>query len=116
MKLPKALERRLKPIGDRLNTFLKEFEWTWTKAVVFSLMFWISAVVATSGIPSFWLYFAQGQGWNDSFWLSKVVDAVGAGLSTGPVFTVIVVGYLLQKQSRKVKGQSGDTRPSGGYR
>jgi hypothetical protein len=114
--LRKTVERRLKPMVDRLNTFLKEFEWTWTKAVLFSLFFWLSTVIATSAIPSAFLYLAQKLGWNDTFWLSKLVDFVGANLVVGPVVTAIVIGYLLQKQSRKVRGESGDTRPSGGYR
>ncbi|MEX2458649.1 MAG: hypothetical protein WD770_06650 [Actinomycetota bacterium] len=116
LPIPKVLERRLKPIIDRWNTFLREFEWTWTKAVVFSLGFWIFAIVSTSWIPSSFLYLVEKAGWNRSFWLSKLGDAIGAGLSTGPVITVIIAGYLIQKQSRKVKGQAGDTRPSGGYR
>ena len=116
LPIPKVIERRLQPVVDRGNRFLKEFEWTWTKAVVFSLGFWIFTIVSTSVIPSWQLYFWETQGWNRNFWLNKLGDAIGAGLSTGPVITVIVLGYLIQKQRRKVRGEAGDTRPSGGYR
>jgi hypothetical protein len=116
LPIPKALERRLKPMVDRGNTFLREWEWTWTKAVVFSLGFWLFLIVGTSVIPSAWLYFAEKIGWNRVFWLGKLSDFIGANLVVGPVVTVIVIGYLLQKQRRKLRGESGDTRPSGGYR
>lgn len=116
LPIPKVIERRLKPVVDRGNRFLKEFEWTWTKAVVFSLGFWLFTIVSTSVIPSWWLYFAETIGWNRSFWLSKLSDFIGANLVVGPVFTVILFGYLIQKQRRKLRGEAGDTRPSGGYR
>jgi len=116
LPIPKVIERRLAPVVDRLNHFLREFEWTWTKAVVFSVGFWIFAIVSTSAIPSWFLYWVEGLGWNRIFWLSKLGDAIGAGLSTGPVITVIIGGYLLQKQRHKVRGSAGDSRPSGGYR
>jgi hypothetical protein len=116
LPIPKVLERRLAPVVDRLNNFLREFEWTWTKAVVFSVGFWIFAIVSTSVIPSWQLYAWESAGWNRNFWLAKVGDFIGANLSVGPVITVIVIGYLLQKQRHKVRGEAGDTRPSGGYR
>ena len=116
LPIPKVLERRLQPVIDRWNAFLIEWDWTWTKAVLFSLGFWLFTIVSTSVIPSWWLYFAETIGWNRSFWLAKLSDFIGANLVIGPVVTVIVAGYFIQKQSRKVKGQAGDSRPSGGYR
>ena len=116
LPIPKVIERRLKPIFDRGNTFLREFEWTWTKAVVFALMFWIFTIVSTSVIPSWQLYLWETQGWNRNFWLAKLGDAIGAGLATGPVFTAIIAAYLIQKQRQKLRGTGGETRASGGYR
>ncbi len=116
LPIPKVIERRLRPIFERGNSFLREFEWTWTKAVVFSLLFWLFTIVATSGIPSWWLYFAETIGWNRSFWLSKLADFIGANLVMGPVVTGIVIAYLLQKQRQKLRGEAGDTRATGGYR
>ena len=33
----KSLAERLAPLKERAESFLREFEWTWTKAVVFSM-------------------------------------------------------------------------------
>jgi len=58
----------------------------------------------------------------DSFlWLSHegllmLRDAIAMGLTTGPVITVLVVAAILQNWRRRLRGQSGDVRPTGGYR
>ena len=116
LPIPKGLERRLRPLFDRGNTFLREFEWTWTKAVLFGMGFWFFILAAASGLPSFWLYFSTRLGWNRSFWLDKLKDFIAANLVVGPAVTVIIIAYLLQKQRRKLRGESGDIRPTGGYR
>ena len=36
LPIPKALERRLAPLVERGNQFLRTWEWTWTTAVVAS--------------------------------------------------------------------------------
>jgi hypothetical protein len=43
-------------------------------------------------------------------------DAIAMGLSTGPIVTVLVVAPLLQNWRRKLRGESGEVRPTGGYR
>jgi hypothetical protein len=43
-------------------------------------------------------------------------DAIAMGLTTGPIVTVLVVSAILQNWRRKLRGQSGDVRPTGGYR
>jgi len=43
-------------------------------------------------------------------------DAIAMGLTTGPVITVLVVAAILQNWRRRLRGQSGDVRPTGGYR
>jgi hypothetical protein len=123
LPLPKGLERRLAPLIERGNTFLKEWEWTWAKAVVFGVGFWLFLIVSTSGIPSWWLYFATNTlDWvakpenTSSFWLEKLRDFIGVNLAMGPGVTVIIIGYLLQKQRKKLRGETGQTRPTGGYR
>ncbi len=116
LPIPKQLERRLRPAIDRANRFIRDWEWTWTKAVAFSVGFWLFLIVSTSVIPSAWLYFAEKIGWNRSFWLSKLSDFIGVNLVMGPAFTALIAGYLLQKHRRRLRGESGDTRPSGGYR
>ncbi len=116
LPIPKGLERRLAPLMERGNSFLREFEWTWTKAVLFGMGFWFFLLTAASGLPSFWLYFSTKLGWNRSFWLDKLKDFIAVNLVMGPAVTAIIIVYLLQKQRRKVRGESGDVRPSGGYR
>jgi len=115
------LARRLTGQKERVEALLKTFEWTWTKAVVFSLLLTFFILVTTSVIPSFWLYFAdQKLKWNgagpNGFWLKELRDAVAMGLTTGPIITILVAAVLMQNWRRKLRGRSGDVRPTGGYR
>ena len=105
----------------RVEAFLKAFEWTWTTAIVFSvgLMFFI--LVSTSVLPSFWLYFAdQKLKWSgagpNGFWLKELRDAIAMGLTTGPIITILIAAAIVQNWRRKLRGRSGDVRPTGGYR
>lgn len=112
---------RLASVKERVEAFLKSFEWTWTKAVVFSLGLVFFIMISTSVVPSFWLYFAnQKLKWDGSgpngFWLKELRDAVAMGLSTGPIITILVGAAIMQNWRRKLRGQSGDVRPAGGYR
>lgn len=114
---------------ERVEAFLKTFEWTWTRAVTFSLALVFFIVISTAVIPSFWMYFAnaklQWDGgaphtlffWNISgFWLSELRDAVAMGLVTVPFVALLVLAAIMQNWRRKLRGSSGDTRPTGGYR
>ena len=112
---------RLASVKERVEAFLKSFEWTWTKAVVFSLGLVFFIMISTSVVPSFWLYFAnQKLKWDGSgpngFWLKELRDAVAMGLSTGPIIMILVGAAIMQNWRRKLRGQSGDVRPAGGYR
>jgi hypothetical protein len=112
MKMP----RRLVPIAERSNRFLKEWEWTWTSAVVFSVALAFMAIIFLAVVPSFWLYFAdQTLRWK-SFWLVKLKEALAAGWITTWFAIFFLAAYLLQKQRQKLRGVGGETRPSGGYR
>jgi hypothetical protein len=67
------------------------------------------------------LYFADTNlKWNGSgpkgVVLKLMRDAVAMGLVTGPIFTVLIVGAIMQNWRRKLRGQGGATRPTGGYR
>jgi len=112
---------RLASMKERTETFLKTFEWTWTKAVVFSLGLTFFIMISTSVVPSFWLYWAnQKLKWDGSgpngFWLKELRDAVAMGLTTLPIIVILVGSTITQNWRRKLRGQSGDVRPTGGYR
>ena len=111
---------RLLPIKERVEAFLKTFEWTWANAITFSFAVLFFLMVTTSVMPSFWLYFADqklkwdGGGPNGTI-LKILRDAVAMGLASGPLISILVVGAIMQNWRRKLRGQS-DSRPTGGYR
>ena len=117
MKLPNQVVR----LKEHAEPFLREFEWTWTSATIFSLGIVFYLMISMAVVPSFWLYFADQQlGWDGSgpngFWLAQARDAVAMGLSTGPFVTILVVSAAMQNWRRRLRGQTGDSRPTGGYR
>ncbi|HVD71653.1 MAG TPA: hypothetical protein VNG34_12445 [Actinomycetota bacterium] len=114
---------------ERVEAFLRTFEWTWTTAVVFSLGLVFFLLITSSVVPSFWLYFADSTlKWNDTapqkliiftidgYWLKELRDAVAMGLSTLPIILVLVGAAVMQNWRKKLRGSSGDSRPTGGYR
>ncbi len=114
---------------ERVEAFLRTFEWTWTTAVVFSLGLVFFLLITTSVMPSFWLYFADSTlKWNDTapqkliiftidgYWLKELRDAIAMGLATLPIILVLVGGAIMQNWRKKLRGSSGDSRPTGGYR
>jgi len=112
---------RLAHRKEQTESFLKTFEWTWTKAIVFSIALTFLILITTSVIPSFWLYFAdQKLKWSgagpNGFWLKELRDAIAMGLATTPIIVILVVAAVVQNWRRKLRGQSGDVRPTGGYR
>ncbi|MEX0755114.1 MAG: hypothetical protein WEA54_01935 [Actinomycetota bacterium] len=112
--------QRVEPRKLALEAKLKEFEWTWTNAVLFSLFLTFFIWISMAVIPSFWMYFAeQTLGWDgqsgDGRWQPLARDAVAMGLSTGPLITILVGAAILQNWRRKLRGQT-DTRPTGSYR
>ncbi len=121
MKLPEPLASRLAPAKELTERFLREFEWTWARAVVFSVGIAFYLLISMAVIPSFWLYFADQQlKWDGSgpngFWLLKLRDLVATGLTVGPFVTLIVAASVLQNWRRRLRGQTGEVRPTGGYR
>jgi hypothetical protein len=123
--IPKGLQERAQPMIRRAEAFVRDFEWTWTKAVVGALVLWIIGITGMAVIPSYWLYLADqklswratGCGHSDTvcFWLFKARDVVASMLYTGPFVTLIVVPFLLQKWRRRLRSES-ESRPTGGYR
>ena len=120
MKVPERLLRQYAKQKERAERFLRDFEWSWTTAVAFSLGLAFFSVISMAVIPSFWLYFAeQTLGWDGlsgtGRWQPMARDAVAAGLATGPFFTVVVIAAIMQNWRRKLRGGTAD-RPTGGYR
>ena len=117
MKVPQWLLKA----KERTEGFLKGFEWSWTKAVVFCLAFGFFCLITMAVIPSFWMYFAeQTLGWDGlsgtEDWRPLARDAVAMGLATGPFITVVIAATILQNWRRKLRGAAAEGRPGGGYR
>ena len=115
------LQERIAPAKERAERLLREFEWTWTKAVLFSVALTFFLLISGVVMPSFWIYYANEKlHWNgagpNGFWLQNLRDAVAAGLLTGPVVTVLVAAAIFQNWRRKLRGTTGGARPTGGYR
>jgi hypothetical protein len=140
-----AARSPIRTVKRHVEAFLRDFEWTWTSAVLFSMALLFFLLISAGVMASWWLYYAEQKlGWQgptdleaflrdpfntggsplsrESFlWLSNegllmLRDAIAMGLSTGPIITVLVVSALLQNWRRKLRGESGDVRPTGGYR
>ena len=115
--VPARLQERAAPLVERFDRVLREFEWTWTKAVVASLILWFMAIGALGVLPSWWLYFAEQKlGWRQTnFWLFKLRDVVASGFFGTPFLLMIVIPLLVQKRRRRLRSESA-SRPTGGYR
>jgi hypothetical protein len=116
VKVPQVLVKA----KDRAEPRVRDFEWTWTNAVVFSLGFAFFSVISMAVIPSAWLYFAEQElGWGGlsgtGAWQPMARDFIAVNLSIGPFVTVVVIAAIMQNWRRKLRGGSAD-RPGGGYR
>lgn len=116
MKVPKVLVKG----KERAEPIVRNFEWTWLTAVLFSLGFAFFSVITMAVIPSFWLYFAEQElGWGGlsgtSDWRPLARDFIAVNLAIGPFVTVVVIAAILQNWRRKLRGRTAD-RPTGGYR
>jgi len=123
------MRERLRKLKERAEVFLKDFEWTWSTAIVFSLGFVLYLLIAAVIIPSFWMYFAEQKlGWGgptdvEAFLrdplgqdgLLEIRDAIAMGLTTVPLIVAIVAAVVLQNWRRRLRGRSAD-RPTGVYR
>lgn len=115
--LPEGLQRRAQPLVRRAEAFVRDFEWTWTKAVIAALLLWFLAFTLLGVVPSWWLYFAgQRFGWTaQEPWLFRLRDLVAVILFSIPVGGFITVPYWVQKWRRRLRSES-ESRPTGGYR
>src|SRR5919197_3171689 len=103
--VPQGLQERARPLTDRFQRFIREFEWTWTKAVIAALVLWFLAMTFVAFIPSWWLYFAdQKLGWHKcpctttlKFFEFKARDLVAVIRFSIPFGPFIVIPYALLK-------------------
>jgi hypothetical protein len=107
-------------LKDQAEPRVRDFEWTWTNAVVFSLGIAFFSVITMAVIPSAWLYFAEQElGWGGlsgtSDWQPLLRDFIAVNLSMGPFVTVVIAAAIMQNWRRKLRGASAE-RPGGGYR
>jgi hypothetical protein len=132
------IRQRTQGLKSRVEVFVRNFEWTWTNAVLFSMALLFFLLISAVVMPSFWMYYAEQKiGWagptdlqaflEKPFGTSitnplslegykQVRDAIAMGLTTGPIVTVLVASAAMQNWRRKLRGGGGDSRPSGGYR
>jgi hypothetical protein len=115
--VPKGVQERAQPMVRRAEAFVRDFEWTWTKAVIAALVLWLVALAFLAVVPSWWLYFAEDTlGWGrESFWLFKLRDLVAVILFSIPFGGFIMVPLELQRWRRRLRSES-ESRPTGGYR
>jgi hypothetical protein len=132
------IRQRTQGLRSRIEVFVRNFEWTWTNAVLFSFALLFFLLISAVVMPSFWMYYAEQKiGWAGPTDLQaflekpfgssitnplslegykQVRDAIAMGLTTGPIVTVLVASAAMQNWRRKLRGGGGDSRPSGGYR
>jgi hypothetical protein len=137
-----SITTRAGGLKERAETFVREFEWTWTNAVLFSLALTFFLLISTSVVPSFWMYYseqilqwggptdlegflsgqllifdtAQGFPHLSPETYLQIRDAIAMGLTTLPFIVVLVVSAAMQNWRKKLRGTSGESRPTGGYR
>jgi hypothetical protein len=121
--IPQGVKERSQPAVLRFQTRVRDFEWTWTKAVVVAFVLWFLAIGLIGFLPSWWLYFAdQKLGWNpcpcpDTLaWIKyELRDVIAIILFSIPFGAFIILPYHLQKLRRRLRSES-ESRPTGGYR
>ncbi|HEU4354265.1 MAG TPA: hypothetical protein VFT27_01625 [Actinomycetota bacterium] len=123
------MRERLQQLKGRAESSVRDFEWTWATAILFSMGFVFFLLITAVVIPSFWMYFAEQKlGWGgptdvEAFLQSPISqegalqlrDAIAMGLATGPIIVAMVVAVILQNWRKRLRGGSAD-RPTGGYR
>ena len=131
-------KQRAGGVKARIENFLEAFEWTWTRAVTFSLALVFFLLISTAVMPSFWMYFAEQKiGWARPHRHRGVPACPLRHLDHEPA---VPQGYLRSATrsrwaSRRCRSSwcwwcrpscrtggassaaaSGDARPTGGYR
>jgi hypothetical protein len=118
LPLPKAMRRRVQPLVERGETFLRDWEWTWTSAFVAGIVISFAAITLMAVIPSWFLYFAeQTLGWDRTNRLLLTLrDIIVVGYLTVVVGAFVVTAFKVQVIRRRLRGEKQAERYSGGYR
>ena len=104
-----------KRVRERVDPILKDWEWTWTRAVVASLAIAFITLLFTAVIPSWWLYFAdQKLRWR-SFWQLKLRDLIAVIIIVGSFSVILFTGFIMQEWRNSLRGTGAEHR-TGGYR
>lgn len=116
LPIPKGIERRLRPYIERAEAFIRDWEWTWTRAFVAAILISFVAMTTLAVIPSWWLGFADSTlEWRTRLELT-IRDAIMAGWFTVWMGVFIVTAYKVQVIRRRLRGERQSERYSGGYR
>jgi hypothetical protein len=118
LPIPKAVERRLRPLMRRGEQFLRTFEWTWTSAFVAGLIISFVALTTLAVIPSWMLYFSeQSLGISPENRVTLALrDLVVTGWLGVWAGIFVVTFYKLQVMRKRLRGEQQAERYSGGYR
>lgn len=100
-----AKKRKFPPSPPKkLEAAVRDWEWTWTKAVLFSLGFAFFILFTQAVIPSFWFYFSEGTlGWRDGL-KQMLAEAIALGWITTTFGGILVTAVVLQNWRRKLRG------------
>src|SRR5437764_9789621 len=113
LPVPKRVQERLAPLVERFEAFLRSWEWTWTRAVVGSLLIAFLMLLFTAVIPSWWLYFCdQTLRWR-SFWLLKARDLLAVIIIVGSFTVILGAAFFLQQWRNRLRGSGVEHRTGG---
>jgi hypothetical protein len=112
------MRRRVQPLVERGEAFLRDWEWTWATAFVAGIVISFVAITTMAVIPSWFLYFAeQTLGWDRTNRLLLTLrDMLVTGYLTVVTGAFVVAAFKIQTIRRRLRGEKQAERYSGGYR
>jgi hypothetical protein len=116
LPIPKAVERRLRPLIRRGEEFLRDWEWTWTSAFVAAIVISFAAITLLAVAPSWWLIFFDSTWGRETRLKLTIRDIVAVGWITVWTGAFIVIPYKIQTTRKRLRGERQAERYAGGYR
>jgi hypothetical protein len=118
LPIPKAVRRRVQPLVERGEAFLRDWEWTWTTAFLAGVVISFAAITTMAVIPSWFLYLAEQE--FDATSANRLRLTIRDVLVTGYLTVVagafVVTAFKIQTIRRRLRGEKQAERYSGGYR